>query len=803
MLFNYLKSAFRNVQKSRLFSLIHILGLSVGMAVCLLIMHYVKFEQSYDKFHDNYERIYRLRYERTSSEGKTVRFASCTPPAAPLIRQRFPQVEKIAKLLNYPMSVSHEDLEFSEDRLFFMEPEFFEIFNFTFIEGDPIIGLQDPNKAYISQSTAQKYFGDENPIGKYLSLDKQEDYQIIGLFQDVPANSHIKFDIVLPYKNIIKMLGPEYNEAWGHTGAYTYLRLEEGTTPADLKDKFAELVTTSCPWLKEYKMTIDLVFQPLTDIHLTSHFMQEYEVNGNKDTVRFLFIIALFIIVIAWVNYINLSTAQSLSRAREVGLRKVVGASKAQLAFQFYLETILLNGIAVLFALLFVRFFYPVFSHITGTPLDWSIWSQPWFWRVILLLFAAGILFSGIYPVLTISSFEPIKVLKGKVGQSVRGFSLRKALVVFQFVMALLLITGTMAVYQQINYMRKQKLGFNMNQIVVIKAPRVRDESFKEKLQVFRDELLRQSDVNKFCAVTEVPGRQIYWDAGGIQKYGEDDSHGKNYQIVGVDYDFIDLFDLQLVSGRNFSREFSTDDKALILNETAVKWMGFETSKSAVGQRVSYWGETYNIIGVLKDFHQQSPKEAFEPHIYRFMPHGRGNRGQFAVNINTLNVSETIDILKEKYDLFFPGNPFDYFFLDDYYNQQYKADELLGKVIGLFSFLAIFVTGLGILGLASFMATQRIKEIGIRKVLGASVPGILGLLLMEFIQLITISFVIALPLSFWGIHRWLSTFANQMNLNVWLFSLPLILIGLVTFLTVSSQSVNAAIRNPVETLRYE
>ncbi len=803
MFFNYLKSAFRNLKKNTLFSSINILGLAVGITACLLILHYIKFEQSYDKFHADTDRIYRLRYERTSSEGKTVRFASCCPPAAPLIREQFSNVEKIAKIFRYRASVSFGDIMFPEERMYFMEPEFFEIFEFPFLEGNPVDGLKEPNKAYVSESTARKYFGDLSPIGKVLSVDKKDDYQIIGTFKDTPENSHLKFDIVLPWKNLAAKYGPSYEEAWGHTGAYTYLRLQQGTTPADLKQGFADLVTANCPWLVDYKMTIDLVFQPVTDIHLTSHYMQEYEANGNNETIKYLYIIALIIIVIAWVNYINLSTSQSLTRAREVGLRKVIGATKSQLLIQFLLETVLINIFAVVLALGAIKLLNPLFCNLTGLPVSWPLWSQTWFFPYLALFFLAGVLFSGIYPVIVMTSFEPIKTLKGFSGKAGCKFNLRKALVIFQFIMAFVLITGTLTISQQIAFMKKQDLGFNMEQVVVIKAPRVRDDNFNNKLETFKQELLRQTDIKKFCVCTEVPGRQIYWDNGGIFIKGQDVSQGKNYQIVGIDYDYIDFFDLKLAGGRNFSKEFATDKDALIFNETAVKWIGFENKEQALNKEISYWGKTYTLIGVLKDFHQQSLKQAFEPHIYRFLPGGRDVRGQFAVKVGTADIQNTIKTLEQNYKKFFPGNPFDFFFLDDYYNQQYQADELLGQVVGLFSFLALFVTGLGIFGLASFMASRRIKEIGIRKVLGADVSGILFLLSKEFILLMSLSFIISIPLSYLAIKQWLNTFAFPMHINPWLFIIPLLVIAFITLLTVNSRSLKAATTNPVETLRYE
>ncbi len=807
MLKNYLKTAYRNLIKTKVFSLLNVLGLAFGITACVLILHYVTFEKSYDTFHKDGDRIYRLRYERTDSDGGAVRFASCCPPAAPLIREGYPDVEKIGRMLHYQAGVSTihngQELKFLEERIFFAEPDIFDILKFNFIEGNPLIDLKDPNKAFISASIADKYFGDQNPVGKILSVDKKTDYRIMGIFEDVPSNSHLKFDIILPWKNLENQFGPQYYKEWGHTGSYTYLRLNPRADIPAFEKKLADLVTAQCPWLTDYKMTIDLVLQPLYDIHLTSHYMQEYEINGNRDNVNFLFIIAFFIIVMAWVNYINLSTSRAINRAQETGLRKVVGASRGQLMVQFFLETGIINLFAILFSMILVKIFLPVFSEIAGIPQTAGMWNRLWFWEAMAVFFVAGVLLSGLYPVLVLSSFKPSRVLKGKLGQSQGGINLRKVLVAFQFAMSLALITGTITVYKQLSYMRQQDPGFRMDQTLVIKAPRVRDDLFSEKLTTFKLSLLNNPGISKFCAVTEVPGKQIYWDAGAIRKAGEDISKGKNYQIVGVDYDFIDMFDIKLVQGRNFSKEFPTDRQALLLNETGIKWMGFDSPESALNQQVNYWDDIYTIIGVVKDYHQQSPKHAFEPHIFRLMPEGRDVRGHFIVRLNTQNIRESIRHINAQYEKFFPGNPFNYFFLDEYFNQQYKSDELFGRIFSLFAGLAIIITALGIFGLASFSAVQRTKEIGIRKVLGANIPRILFLLIKDFLVLLVMSFIISIPFLIYGLNRWLQGFANKMDLNVLIFIVPMIIVLGVTLCSVSYQTIKSAKANPIDSIRYE
>ena len=799
---NYFKVIIRNLIRNKLFSFINILGLTIGMTACLLILYYVNYEKSYDKFHKNSERIYRLRYERTDQNGDAVRFASCCPPAGLVVKEQFPEVESVARIFRTTASVSSGEKIFIEEKIFFAEPEFLKIFKFKFVSGNPYMGINDINSAFISQSTAKKYFGDENPLGKTFKIDNRSEYKVNGVFEDIPQNSHLKFDFLLSYKNLLRAYGNEIEQAWGETGWFTYLLFKPGAYPYAFEKKLTALIDKEINVeYKQYNLRIDLKIQAMNDIHLNSHFMQEYEVNGDKNTVNILFIIAIFIIIIAWVNYVNLSTARSLTRAKEVGLRKVVGATRPQLMVQFFLEIVIVNTLSILFSLLLVELLLPVFGDLTGTPASYFSWFQGWLWTSISVMFLAGIFLSGLYPVFVLSSFKPISVLKGKLGNSTKGINLRKVLVSFQFIMSLALITATLTVFQQISFMKKQDLGISIDKVLAIRTPRVKDSMFADKITTFKNELLNKAVVNKFCIVSEVPGRQVLSDAGGIHRVGSEEN--KNYQIVDIDYDFANVFDVKFAAGRNYSKEFKTDTAGIILNEKAAQWMGFKDAESAIGQKVSFWEQIYTIVGVMKNYHQQSPKEAFEPHLYMLRREGRSSRGFFALKINTQDTKSTLNTIQTMYDSYFPGNPFDYFFVDDYYNQQYKSDVQFGTIFGIFSFLAIFITCLGIFGLASFIVTQRTREISIRKVLGANVTGILFLIAKDFLILIMISFIITIPLCYIGLSRWLNTFANRMDLNIWLFIIPLIIALVLTGITISILVIKAARQNPVDNLRYE
>ena len=798
MFTNFLKTAFRNIKKNPLFSTIHILGLAISIAACVMILNYVRYERSYDSFIPDSDRIYRLRYERISEDGSAVRFASCAPPAATRIRGNYPEIESIGKLFQYQNVVAKGTQKFMEERMFFAEPQFLEILNIQTVSGQNT--LNEPNQMLVSRSIARKYYGEQDPIGQTLKVNGKVDYKIVGMFEDRPQNTHLKMDILLSFENLLDIYGDDYHQSWGQTGMYTYVLLKKGADTKALENKFIDMVNQENPWLAEYKMTMLLPLQPVQAIHLTSHFMQEYEINSNADTLRILEIVAFFIMVMAWVNYINLSTARALTRAREIGVRKVVGAFRMHLIGQFLTETALMKLVAIILGAGLVELTAPFFRQLTGV-VDLHMWT-PQTLLLLAAIFGVGLVVAGGYPALALSSFQPIKILRGRLGAIPKKMDLRKALVIFQFIMALAMLTGTFTVYQQIRHMRNQNLGFRVDQQLIVKGPRVRQSDFDEKVLTFKKELAAIPGITQAAILTEVPGRQIYWDAGGIRRAGTDISQDKNYQIVGIDEDFLKTFDVDLLAGRMFSTDFGTEDKNLILNETATRHMGFETPESALNQQVDYWDEIYTIVGIFKDYHQQSPKAAFEPHIYRYTPKGRGRLLHFAAHVDH-DVQGVIKTVEARYNQFFPGNPFEFYFLDDYFNQQYKSDEQFGRVFELFAFLAIFITSLGILGLSAFMATQRIKEIGIRKVMGANMKQLTVALSKEFVWLLMIAFVISTPLLIFGIRKWLTNFAVQMPMTVWLFVPSLVIVFGITALTMSAHLVKSVRANPIKALRYE
>jgi len=539
---------------------------------------------------------------------------------------------------------------------------------------------------------------------------------------------------------------------------------------------------------------------PIRDIHLDSDFIGEFKANGSRNTVYFLSVVAILIIVIAWINYINLSTAKSVERAREVGVRKVMGGFRSQLIQQFLVESFLLNTIAVAVAIGAVLFLAPWFSHLTDRELGYTLLQQKMFWGFAVLLIAGGTLLSGLYPAFVLSAFKPVEVLKGRFKNSGKGVFFRKGMVVTQFIASITLIVGTYTVYTQINFMRSQKLGVNVNQTIVMQSPNITDSTYSQKYEVFKQRLMLYSEVSAVCASTSIPGGSPDWNAGGIRRLSQREDEQKQYRIIMMDHDFIPSYGLEVTAGRAFSGDNPNERKTVLLNESASKLMGFEKPEDALNDQINFWGDTFRIVGVLKNYRQESLKKNFEPLIFRY---NKSPGGFYSIKFNTSNVKKSLAKFETQWKELFPGNPFSYFFLDEHYNKQYKADQQFGKIFGLFSGLAIFIACLGLFGLSSLTAIQRTKEIGVRKVLGASVSNILTLVSRDYVVLMGVAILLATPLTWWVMSNWLRGFANRIAIAWWIFALPSLMVIIIALLTVSIHTLKAATTNPVDSLRYE
>lgn len=809
MLRNYLTIAVRNLLRHKGFSLINTMGLAIGMAACLLIWQFVSFELSYDDFHEHKDQIYRVKLDRYNKGELGTEWAGGCGAIGPAAKAAYEEIEAYAKLTDTEGVMSYEGKDFREQEMFYASDSTLRIFSFDLIEGNPFTALSEPFTAVITASTAKKYFGEEEAMGKVITKNGNDDYRITGVVADPPANSHIKFSFLFSFKTYLTFVGEENDLAWQWDGFLTYLKVRPGTDPLFLADKLDELpLNGDAEYLESANHRMDFSLQPLKDIYLYSHFLAEAGPTGNGQSVYFLGIIAFFILIIAWINYINLSTARAVDRAREVGMRKVIGASRGQLIRQFLLEAMLVNSIAGIISLTLTQLGRPFLVSLTSLPPDYSILGEQWFWLAFAGMFVLGAIFSGLYPAFVLSSFKPVDVMKGRVaglgkGRGQKGvgvFNLRRALVVFQFAASTVLIAGTLSVSQQLNFMKNQDLGLNYDQTLVVKGPSVTDSTLRDKIHLFHESLRQLPRVQKVSGSGSVPGATGYSNAGGIRLWGADDSEGKQYEFMWVDAGFIDLYEIGVAAGRAFDTNRWRDTMTVIFNEVAVQHMGFASPEDAIGKEVDFWGDRVKIIGVVKNFHHRALTHEKRPFIFRYWPFIRSNQN---IKLSTTDLPQTLKEIENAYQTQFPGNPFEYFFVDDHFDKQYKADRRFGQVFGIFSVLAILVACMGLFGLASFTVVSRTREIGIRKILGASVGNILLLLNREFVMLILIANAVAIPLSWWGITQWLEQYPYKMSMAAWLFLVPMLVVIVIALLTVSYQIVKTARSNPSEALRYE
>jgi putative ABC transport system permease protein len=802
MIRNYLRIALRNLFKHRIFSFINIFGLAIGIAASLLIFQYARFELSYDHFEAGASRIYRLQLDRYNNGKLSTRWAAGATGLGPAVKDAFPEVESFARLRQAGAIVSYKDREFREDKIYFATDDFLRMFSYYSLKGATTGALKDVNTAVITTSMASKYFGAEDPVGKSLMLFRNSPFKVTAVVPDPPPNTHLKFAILLSWPTLVQRQGPDVNTVWYWDGFLNYIQVRPGTDPAQLEKKIAGMVQTK--WGAEMQKSHDgmvIHLQALPDIHLYSHFMNEAEVNGDGKSVYFLLIIGVFIILIAWINYINLATARSIDRAREVGVRKVLGSLRRQLIAQFLFESLLINALAVILAFLIILFCLPLFNFITGKDLRLSLLQDQGFWLLLVALFVLGTFFSGLYPAFVLSSFKPVTVLKGRLAKTGHGALLRQSLVVIQFIAAVILIAGTFAVYRQLNFMQNQDLGMQISQTLVLRGPGVTDSTYTNKLTAFKTETLRIPGVHQLAVSTAVPGGQTGWNAGGIRLVNSDPTTANQYRVIGIDDDFLNAFGLRLLAGRNFSPGLG-DTSSVLFNEAAIKKMGFKTPEAALSQRIEFWGKQYSIVGVVSNHHQESLRQDYDAHIFRFIPDANSYYS-LKLSSDRNNWQDIITAVQKQWKTYFPGNPFEYFFLDEHFAEQYKADKQFGQTFGLFAGLAIFVSCLGLLGLAAFVTTQRTKEIGIRKIVGAGLPTILLLLTRDFMKPLVIAFLVAIPLTWWLLDKWLENFAFRMAIDPWIFIIPILLVLAIALLAVSSQTLKAATANPAKSLRTE
>ncbi|WP_346316171.1 ABC transporter permease [Chitinophaga sp. YIM B06452] len=821
MIRNYLKIAFRNVWKNKTYALINVAGLAIGMAACFFIFQYTWFEKSYDQFHQRHDRLYRVPISYTGSFGGGKTVASNHPAVGPAMKADFPEVENAARLVPSRVFVKTSTLSydngkgnvkrFIEPKSYFADPAFLEMFSFPFKAGNAATALQDPNSIVITASIARKYFGDEDALFKMLQVNGYP-LKVTAVLEDLPENSHLQFNILIPLSIIEKDFGLK---EWGWPEFYNYVLLKPGADPAKVSARFPAFVQKYLSAkMKELNFVSHFHLQPVTDIHLRSDFSNEPEVNGNEKTVNFMAILGAFLLIIAWINYINLSTAKSMERAREVGLRKVIGATRTQLTMQFILEAFIINLFALVLAVAMILAAIPVFDSFTGKQISdtfanagmWGHWSL---WAGSLAVFGLGALQVGAFPALVLSAYKPVTVLKGKIQAAKGSIPLRKVLVAFQFTMSIILIAGTVTVYKQLSYMRNRDLGYNQEQLLVVKAPAITDSTFQAKTALLKTQLVQNPSIKAMAPSSEVPGKRIF-AGNAIRKAGTDPTQSFITNLQEIDHDFLPAYEIPLAAGHNLPEEraaniFESRQGKVLVNETLARALGYRDNASALGNRivfVSWFGDiTGEIVGVVKDYHQRSLKDKYSPILYYH--NSKSPWDYYSIRLKTADAAKVVPFIEDRFKTLFPGNAFESFFLDDYFNQQYQSDQRFGRIFSFFTGLAIFIACLGLIGLSTYNIKLRTKEIGIRKVLGATTQGIVYLFSKDFIKLTLIAALVACPVVYFFAGQWLGNFAFHIPLSWYIFVVPPLALMCVAVLATGLQSLKASLMNPVKSLRNE
>ncbi|MDB5247182.1 MAG: FtsX-like permease family protein [Segetibacter sp.] len=803
---NYLKTTIRNLWRNKTFSFINIAGLAIGIATCLVIMLFVQNELGYDRFNEKAEQIVRVIFQG-SVQGQKMKEASVMPPVAKTLKADYPEVLDATRLRSYgTQRIIYGDKSFKDDAFAYVDPNFFNVFTLPFLHGDSKTALSQPNAIVISQAVAEKYFGNENPVGQVLNFKSlNTGYKITGVIKNVPVNSHFHFDIFGSMASL-----PEANEpTWMTSNFHTYLLLPKGYDYKQLEAKLPQAINKylSPQLQKSMGMTIEqfrekgndlgLLLQPLTDIHLKSDLLYDLSPAGDIRYVYIFGAIALFMLIIACINFMNLSTAGASKRAKEVGIRKVLGSMKRQLVWQFIIESIVLTFIAMLLALVFVKSALPLFNDLSGKDLTFNLIENP---QLLFVLLVFGLIvgaFAGSYPAFFLSSFNPIAVLKTRFTPGKGTIGLRSGLVVFQFFISITLMVCTAVVYQQLSYIHNKELGYNKDQVLLIGETYL----LGKNEEVLRQQLQQDSRVVNVSTSGYLPAGPT--NSNNFFVYPENNES----QLVkalryDVDYNYIPTLGMKVVAGRNFSKEFRTDSAAAILNETAAKALGWKND--AIGHTITRSNNeggntTYKIIGIVKDFHFKSLHEPISPLVMAL----GNNSGTIIARVKTKDISSLLSTLKKQWASFNTEEPFVYAFLDERFKQTYEKEQKTGIILGIFACLTIFVACLGLFGLATFMAEQRTKEIGIRKVLGASVAGVVSLLTRDFLKLVFIAFIVAAPVAAYIMHKWLQDFAYRVNVQWWIFVFAAITAVLITVFSVGFKAIKAAIANPVKSLRTE
>ena len=808
MLRNYLKIAWRNLRKQQGLTFINIFGLAVGLACCLLITLYVLDELSYDRYNAKANRIYRIHTD-IKFGGNDSRTAVSPDPVGPTLKQDYPQVEQFVRLHQrgtWLVKRAGSTNSLREDNITFADSTLFDVLTLPLVAGDPKRALTSPNTVVISESAAKRHFGNRDPMGQTLTFDNDQNYKVTGVMRDMPTNSHFRSDF------FPAMLSDGYQWGqWLSTNHHAYIVLREGTDYRQFEENLdaviekyvgpqaLQFIGITLAQFRQAGNRFRFSLMPLTDIHLHSKETIQLAPNSDIQYVYIFSAVALFILLIAGINFMNLATARSASRAKEVGVRKVLGSERQQLMGQFMTESILMTALSMVLALLMVALFIPFFNTLAAKQLSLESLLSPYWLPVLIVLPIAVGLLAGSYPAFFLSSFKPISVLKGKINVSFKGAGLRSGLVVFQFMMSVVLIVGTIIVYRQITYIQSKNLGFKRDQVLTVNDV----YAIGKRAETFKQEVLRLPGVVSGSISGYLPTPSNRSDNSFFPEGKIDQNNAVSMQAWGVDHDYVKTLGMSIVQGRDFSREFGADSSNIILNETAAKLFGGAT---VIGKRILQFtnpqektSKTYTVIGVVKNFHFESLRRNIGALAMVLEP----NSGAASFRLSSTDILALVSQVETKWKQVAPGQPFSYAFLEDSFDAMYRAEQRIGTIALTFAVLAILIACLGLFGLAAFMAEQRTKEIGVRKVLGASVFSIVGLLSKDFLKLVLIAIVIASPIAWWAMNQWLKDFAYKIDIEWWMFALAGLLAVGIALLTVSFQSIKAALMNPVTSLRSE
>jgi putative ABC transport system permease protein len=797
MLLNHLKAAQRNLIKFKGFSLIHIGGLAIGLTAGIFIIHYARLEFGYDRFHSQSDQVYRVISSRIKDGVEITQFASTFAGAGPAMQAEYPEIESYTRLFKRFRGgiVSYGETHFREQAILHADSGFFKVFSFPLVSGSAN-DLLAPGYAFVEEQTARKYFGDDNPIGKRITFGSSEgleDYEIRGVIQ-CPANSSLKFTFIFSYHNLGRIFGTEHLTNWTWLDFHTFIKLKENTNPADLEKRFPELLKK---FRGERASNSKLSLQPLPSIYLKSKAEFETGITGDESTVRILLTLGIVIIVIVWLNFANLSTAHALTRAKEVGIRKTLGSSRLNLMIQFFVETALTNLLALPISGLLLWLLLPYFNLLTGRQLNFADFADQGLWKYLLGFFVIGTLVIGIYPALQLSSFRPVEVLKGFFVPKGQGSFLRELFVGFQALVSFSLVAAILIVVEQLKFVTDKDLVIDLHQTLVVRTPEVvtTREGYYAALNSYKSELLKNTGISQVATSADSPGEDVSW-IGGTRRLGAEILESQSFYRLVIDEDFIKAFDLKITAGQNFRANQSTFD--VLLNQTGVKALGFENEEASIGERLILGNDTCTVVGIVQDFHQVSPREPIVPTVFHY---NRETPRLFFIKFNAAETEDVVKLAQSTFGNLFPNEPFDYYFLDEFFDRQYQQERKLATIITVFCILAVAVSSLGLLGLTWFRVSNQKKELAIRKVIGSTSGQLFYNASERLLKTTLTGCFVGMPVTWYIMQQWLQGFTVHTHPQIWQFGTALACSLLVAFGTISGYTLKVIRSNPVQHLR--